>query len=66
MKNKDLQFPAISEALLVELNRRWPERCPDIEWDEKTVWFVSGQRSVIRFLNQIFNEQNDNILDNKE
>ena len=66
MTNKETTFPVISEALLVELNTRFPERCPDIEWDEKTVWFVSGQRAVVRFMNQIYTEQNENVLAKKE
>ena len=59
---KSIQFPPIPESLIVELNRRFPEMCADLEWDEKTVWHVSGQRSVIRFLNAIYNDQNENIL----
>tara|TARA_R110000824_G_scaffold119200_6_gene273171 strand:- start:633 stop:830 length:198 start_codon:yes stop_codon:yes gene_type:complete len=49
----------IPEQLLKDLNFRFPERCPDLEHDEKEVWYMSGQRSVIRFLIQIFNEQRE-------
>ena len=56
------QFPTISEAMIVELNNRWPEMCADLSWDEKQVWFSAGQRSVVRFMNAIFNDQQQNIL----
>ena len=56
------QFPMITEAMIVELNNRWPEMCADLEWTERQVWFRSGQRSVVRFLNLVFHEQQQNIL----
>tara|TARA_Y100001938_G_C7915376_1_gene341699 strand:- start:47 stop:253 length:207 start_codon:yes stop_codon:yes gene_type:complete len=58
-------FPSISEALLKELNNRFPEACPELDWDEKTVWYATGQRSVIRLLNTIFEEQQQNLLGGK-
>jgi len=66
MKKNKTMFPGIPEDLLRELNDRWPEMCADIQWDEKTVWYSSGQRSVVRFLNQIFKEQREIQLGNKE
>jgi hypothetical protein len=65
MTNKERPFPQIPEDLLMELNDRWPEVCADLGWDENTVWYVSGQRSIIRFLNQIFKEQREISLGGK-
>jgi uncharacterized damage-inducible protein DinB len=63
MEPKDeLQFPPIPEALLRELNRRFPEHCADLEWSEKQVWFMSGQRAIVRFLNHIYQIQSENPL----
>ena len=59
MNDKEMPFPHIPEDLLKALNQRWPEMCADLEWDEKQVWYVSGQRSVIRFLNFAYNEQQE-------
>ena len=59
---KEIPFPQIPGDLLKELNRRFPEACADLEWDHKQIWFVSGQRAVVRFLNHVFNEQNENAL----
>ena len=55
-------WPAIPEAIVVRLNECFPERTADLTWEEKQVWFASGQRSVVRFINQLFSEQNENIL----
>ena len=55
-------WPAIPEAIVVRLNECFPERTADLSWEEKQVWFASGQRSVVRFINQLFSEQNENIL----
>ncbi len=63
--NQDKPFPLIPEALLVELNNRFPEMCADLEWTERQVWYVSGQRSVVRFLNLLFHEQRENSLGGK-
>ena len=59
---KDKGFPNITEALIKELNTRWPEQCADMSWAEREVWFSAGQRSVIRFLNGVYKEQNETVL----
>ena len=58
-------FPHIPEAVIVELNNRFPEMCADLEWSDRQVWFVSGQRSVVRFLIMVFNEQREKSLGGK-
>lgn len=63
--DKPKPFPSIPEALIKELNDRFPEKCADLDWDDRKVWFYSGQRAVIRFLNQIFQEQRDDSLRSK-
>lgn len=57
-----IQFPTIPQALLAELDRRFPECCADLKWSEKEIWFMSGQRSIVRFLLHIFEEQNKTVL----
>lgn len=58
----DFQFPRIPLDVLEELNKRFPEHCADLQWEEKQVWFMSGQRAVVRFLNHIYQIQNENPL----
>ncbi len=57
-------FPPIPKALLEELNTRFPECCADLEWDEKQIWFFSGQRAVVRFLNHLYQQQQETVLEN--
>lgn len=62
IRNRDKPFPPVSEALLGHLNERFPELCPDPSWSEREIWMKVGQRSVVRFLNEVFKRQNENIL----
>lgn len=55
-------FPTIPESIIVELNKRFPECCADLEWPVKQIYFMAGQRAVIRFLNQLYNEQQESVL----
>ena len=64
--NLEKSFPPIPKALLEELNSRFPECCADLEWDEKQIWFFSGQRAVVRFLNLIYQQQQETVLGNGE
>tara|TARA_Y100001963_G_C6582872_1_gene354299 strand:+ start:291 stop:488 length:198 start_codon:yes stop_codon:yes gene_type:complete len=59
MIKKQTAFPDIPEELLGELDSRFPEKCAELSWDEKEVWFAAGQRSVVRFLLQIHKEQRE-------
>ena len=59
---KAANWPVLSEALMQRLNAAFPERSAAIEWEEKAVWFASGQRSVVRFLNMVFQEQNETVI----
>lgn len=64
-KQTETAFPLISTEVIKELNARFPEMCADLSWEERQVWFASGQRSVIRFLNEIFKQQQENALGSK-
>ena len=60
MKNQE--FPVIPEALIKVLNEMWPERCPEMDWTEPQIWHYVGQRSVVKYLMQVFKDQNENVL----
>ena len=50
-------FPLISKDLIIELNRRFPNQSPQLgETHHELIW-RGGQRSVIEFLNNVFEEQ---------
>lgn len=55
-------FPKVSEVLLKKLNDSIPERCPELDWTDRMVWFYAGQRSVVRLLEKKYEQQNENIL----
>ena len=60
-KNKT-QFPVITSDLLEEMDRLFPERSPDFKWSDKECFWSGGQRSVVRFLLQQYQIQNETIL----
>ncbi len=62
-KNKLDKFPPVSKELIEEINKLFPEMSADLKWSEKEVWFRSGQRSIVRFLNSHYIKQNDNIME---
>lgn len=56
---KDQEFPHIDRDLLEHLERVIPEMCPDLQQSEREIFLYAGQRSLVRTLRQIFNEQNE-------
>jgi len=46
------QFPEVTNELLRELDKRFPERCPDPKDSEREVWMKAGERRLVRFLHQ--------------
>lgn len=63
MNNK--KFPPIPKVLLEELEKRFPDVCPEPDLSLDQIRFKQGQVSVIRFLQSNFEFQNRNILENK-
>ncbi len=61
-RNPSKPFPIVPEALLAELNERFPEQTPDEGWTDREIWIRVGQRRIVRFLNSVFAKQNENIL----
>ena len=57
------KFPQISKDFIEELNKLFPEMSADLKWSDKEVWFRSGQRSIVRFLNSHYIKQNENIME---
>ena len=57
-KEVKIEIPPIPKQLLDVLNQLFPERTAEMEWKDREVWFRTGQRSIIRFLNSHYNNQN--------
>ena len=63
MMNEEIVLPALSKDLIDKLDKLYPDKCPLLTDDDRMVWFKSGQRSVINYLQQIYDEQlQDNII----
>ena len=61
--NEELVLPALSKDLIDKLDKLYPDKCPLLTDDDRMVWFKVGQRSVINYLQQIYDEQlQDNII----
>jgi hypothetical protein len=58
----DITLPPIDEALLVALDRIYPERCPDLFANDRSIWAAVGERRVVRMLWAAYREQQE-ILD---
>ena len=57
--DKDAKIPPIDRNLLEKLNELFPEKSADLSWEEKEIWYKSGQRSVIHFLQQTYKDQQE-------
>jgi hypothetical protein len=63
MMNEEIVLPALSKDLIDKLDKLYPDKCPLLTDEERMVWFKVGQRSVINYLQQIYDEQlQDNIV----
>ena len=59
----EIVLPALSKDLIDKLDKLYPDKCPLLTDDDRLVWFKVGQRSVINYLQQIYDEQlQDNIV----
>lgn len=50
-------FPEVPEHLLRELERRFPERCPELDAPDRKIWHYAGQRYVVKLLRSMFDQQ---------
>ena len=61
--NEEIVLPLLSKDLIDKLDKLYPDKCPLLTDDDRMVWFKVGQRSVINYLQQIYDEQlQDNIV----
>jgi hypothetical protein len=53
----------VNKELIEHLNKLFPNKVPDISENERQIWFKAGQASVVSYLKQLLEEQNNNLLD---
>jgi len=59
-------LPNLSSSLIKKLDELYPKRFPDLSWNDREIWFKAGQRSVVDFLQQAYDEQNETIISTKD
>ncbi len=52
-------IPVIDQQLIEYLEDLYPDRAPDLSMEEKLIWFVAGQVSVVRHLKDQYNLQEE-------
>ena len=61
--NDEIVLPALSQELINKLDKLFPDKCPLLTDTEREVWYKVGQRSVINYLQQTYDDQlQDNII----
>lgn len=56
-------FPPIPSALLLELEKRFPDRMPETAESVDSIRVMQGSVKVIRFLRTQFDAQNKTVLE---
>lgn len=59
----NIHVPDLSPALLNALDQMFPEASADLHWTDREVWFKSGQRHVVRWLQEQYRRQQEASLE---
>tara|TARA_B100001059_G_scaffold156962_1_gene156496 strand:- start:12681 stop:12869 length:189 start_codon:yes stop_codon:yes gene_type:complete len=55
----------ISQELIDYLEKQFPNKSPDLNDNERQIWFKAGQSSVVSHLRNILNDKENNVLNIK-
>jgi len=55
-----IKVPLISDELIEYLDSIFPNQCAELDQDEKTIFYKSGQRSVVNHLKEKRKIQKEN------
>ena len=59
-------MPPIDERLVAALAAEFPDRAPDLEWSDKEIMWRAGQVSVVKWLANKLEEQQDDLRSTME
>ena len=60
---EEIVLPALSQDLINKLDKLFPDKCPLLTDTDREIWYKVGQRSVIDYLQQTYDDQlQDNIV----
>jgi len=63
MNQEEIVLPALSKSLIDKLDKLFPDKCPLLTDSDRDIWYKVGQRKVVEFLQQKYDEQlQDNII----
>jgi hypothetical protein len=63
MNQEEIVLPALSQELINKLDKLFPHKCPLLTDEDRVIWYKVGQRSVINYLQQTYDDQlQDNIV----
>jgi len=57
MNQDEIVLPALSQDLINKLDKLFPDKCPLLTDTDREIWFKVGQRSVINYLQQTYDDQ---------
>lgn len=60
------KLPDLSKDLIDALDVRFPVRMPDPKDSERDIWIKVGQRFVVDFLKDVYEEQHTTLISTKE
>ena len=55
-------LPQIDERLVTALAVEFPDRSPDMEWSDREIMFRAGQVSVVKWLAQKLEDQQNSVV----
>lgn len=57
-------LPGLTRALVEALDTLFPERCPDIQDNERGIWVYAGKRELVRHLKTVLERQERRVDEN--
>lgn len=54
-------WPVIDKELLNMLDMLFADKCPDLDDEDRTIWFQAGCAHVVKVLTSVYREQQDNL-----
>ena len=57
MNNEEIVLPLLSKSLIEKLDKLFPDKCPLLTDPDREIWYKVGQRSVINYLQQTYDDQ---------
>lgn len=58
--------PIPAEALVKDLEARFPDRCPDPKLTDREVWMEAGAARVVRYLRSVLEDRTRNPLEDDD